>query len=326
MKNLRRSLSLLLALALMLGASVALAEDSSPKIGILQYVEHAALDSAREGFVQALMENGYEAVVETIDTKNASGDNATLQLMAEQFATGDYDLVLGIATPAVQALLTAIADKPILGTAVTDYASSGLVVSNDAPGGNLTGTSDMNPVDKQIDLLVQLVPDAKTIGILYTSSEINSEIQAEMAQQEAEAKGLSVVVKTISAVGEVQQAVESLIGQIDALYIPTDNICASSMAVISSVANPAGLPVIVGEENMCNEGGLATIGLNYTKLGYQTGLMAIRILEEGANPAEMPIETLADADVYLNQVTADEIGLTFPQELIDAASNIVTAE
>lgn len=184
----------------------------------------------------------------------------------------------------------------------------------------------MNPVDKQIDLLMQLVPDAKTIGVLYTSSEVNSEIQAKMAEQEAARYSLGVVTKTISAVGEVQQAVESLVGQVDALYIPTDNICASAMAVIASVANPAKLPVIVGEENMCNEGGLATIGLNYTKLGYQTGMMAVRILKDGANPAEMPIEGLGDADVYLNQVTADEVGIVFPQELVDAAVNIVKAE
>lgn len=324
MKNARRILGLLLSLMLVLGTTVALADEGSVKIGILQYVEHAALDSATEGFKQALKENGYEDV--TIDYKNASGDNATLQLMAEQFASGDYDVLLGVATPAVQALLTAVSDKPILGTAVTDYVSAGLVASNEAPGANLTGTSDMNPVDKQIDLLMQLVPDAKTIGVLYTSSEVNSEIQAKMAEQEAARYSLGVVTKTISAVGEVQQAVESLVGQVDALYIPTDNICASAMAVIASVANPAKLPVIVGEENMCNEGGLATIGLNYTKLGYQTGMMAVRILKDGANPAEMPIEGLGDADVYLNQVTADEVGIVFPQELVDAAVNIVKAE
>lgn len=324
MKNARRILGLLLSLMLVLGTTAALADEGSVKIGILQYVEHAALDSATEGFKQALKENGYEDV--TIDYKNASGDNATLQLMAEQFASGDYDVLLGVATPAVQALLTAVSDKPILGTAVTDYVSAGLVASNEAPGANLTGTSDMNPVDKQIDLLMQLVPDAKTIGVLYTSSEINSEIQAKMAEEEAARYNLNVVPKTISAVGEVQQAVESLVGQVDALYIPTDNICASAMAVIASVANPAKLPVIVGEENMCNEGGLATIGLNYTKLGYQTGMMAVRILKDGANPAEMPIEGLGDADVYLNQVTADEVGIVFPQELVDAAVNIVKAE
>ena len=324
MKNARRILGLLLSLMLVLGTTAALADEGSVKIGILQYVEHAALDSATEGFKQALKENGYEDV--TIDYKNASGDNATLQLMAEQFASGDYDVLLGVATPAVQALLTAVSDKPILGTAVTDYVSAGLVASNEAPGANLTGTSDMNPVDKQIDLLMQLVPDAKTIGVLYTSSEVNSEIQAKMAEQEAARYSLGVVTRTISAVGEVQQAVESLVGQVDALYIPTDNICASAMAVIASVANPAKLPVIVGEENMCNEGGLATIGLNYTKLGYQTGMMAVRILKDGANPAEMPIEGLGDADVYLNQVTADEVGIVFPQELVDAAVNIVKAE
>ena len=325
MKNLRRTLGIMLSLMLVLAATAGLADDSSVKIGILQYVEHAALDAATDGFKQALLENGYAE--DSFDYKNASGDNATLQLMAEQFAAGDYDLVLGVATPAVQALLTAMGeDKPVLGTAVTDYVSAGLVASDEVPGGNLSGTSDMNPVDKQIDLIMQLVPEAKTIGILYTSSEVNSEIQAKLAEEEAQRYNLTVVTKTISAVGEVQQAVESLVGQVDALYIPTDNICASAMAVISSVANPAKLPVIVGEENMCNEGGLATIGLNYTKLGHQTGEMALRILKDGANPGEMPIEGLSDADVYLNQITADEVGITFPQELIDAAVNIVKGE
>ncbi len=226
----------------------------------------------------------------------------------------------------MQSLSAATSTIPILGTAVTDYVGANLIAANDAPGINVSGTTDMNPIDKQLDLLFQLVPEAKTIGICYTSNEPNSKIQADIAKADLEGRGYTVIVKTITAVGEVQQAVESMVGQVDAVYIPTDNVFASAMPVVASVAEPAKLPVIVGEESMCKSGALATVGLNYYNLGYQTGEMAARILLDGANPAEMPIETQDSADVSLNQTNASLIGITFPEEVVAKAVNVFWGE
>lgn len=322
MKTLKKALALALCAIMTLSSAAVLADDVI-NIGILQFVEHNALDAARVGFINALADNGYvDGETIKIDYQNASGDQATTQLMAEQLVNSS-DLILGIATPVMQALAGLTQELPLMGTAVTDYVAAGLVASNEAPGLNVSGTTDMNPIDLQIELALKLVPDAKTIGILYTSSEVNSEIQANIAKAEAEAKGLTVLVKTVSALNEVQQAMESLVGQVEVVYIPTDNIFASSMTVVASVAKDAKLPVVCSEENMVHAGGLATIGLNYEKLGYQTGVQAAKILKGEAEPSTMPIEGSTEADMILNQTTANEIGLTFSQELVDAAVAIV---
>jgi putative ABC transport system substrate-binding protein len=316
---------LILALCLLIVlAPCALAADAAESytVGILQYVEHPALDASRDSFLKALADNGFvEGENLTVNVLNASGDPAATQLMAGQLAQGGNQLLLGIATPAVQALSAQTDTIPILGVAVTDYVAAGLIASNDAPGINISGTTDMNPVDLQIALIKQLTPEAKTVGICYTSNEPNSQIQADLAQAEAEKLGLTVVTKTITAVGEVQQAVESLASQVDAIYLPTDNVLASAISVVSEVAIANKIPVIVGEANMCEGGGLITVGLDYSKLGYQTGNMALRVLKEGANPAEMPIESIADADLSINLTTAELIGITIPQDLLDKMVN-----
>lgn len=310
----KKWIALGMALLVLTGATeFAAAEEKTAKIGILQYVEHSALDSATKGFKDCLIENGYPE--SCFELQNPSADNATLQLMAGQFAQGDYDLLLGVATPAVQALAAVISDKPILGTAVTDYVGAGIVASNDAPSINVSGTSDMNPIEDQLALLVKLAPSAKSIGILYTSSEDNSLLQANLAKELAEKMGLSVTVKTISAVGDLQQACEAIVGGIDALYIPTDNVIASAMEIVSSVCEPAKIPVICGESNMVMAGGTATYGLDYYNLGYQTGEMAIRILEQGAQPASMPIEYLSNAVLSLNMDNIAAIGLELPEDV-----------
>ena len=322
MKNGSKWLALLMCVSLVMGFSCgALADEAPIKVGILQYVEHAALDEAARGFIDALKAQGLVDGENAIITlQNASGDSATLSLMANQLVLDGNSLLLGIATPAVQVLSGETGDIPILGTAVTDYVGAGLIAANDAPGVNVSGTTDMNPIDLQIALIKEMFPDAQTLGICYTSNEPNSQIQADIAKIEAEKLGMTVLVKTISAVGEVQQAVESMVGQVDALYIPTDNIFASAATVVGDIAVEAKLPVVTGEENMCREGGLATVGLNYYNLGYQTGLMAARVLLESANPAEMPIESLSEANLCLNLTTAELIGFEFSQKLMDEAT------
>ena len=285
-------------------------------IGIIQLVEHVALDSAREGFINALKDNGYvDGQNVTIDIQNAQGDQSNLSTISDRFVSNKVDHKLGIATPAVQAIAGKTTEIPILGTAVTDYVVAKLVDSNEAPGGNVSGTTDMNPVKEQIDLLVKLVPDAKTVGVLYNSSEDNSILQAKMAKEAIEALGLSYVEVTVTNTNEVQQATQSIVERCDAIYIPTDNTFASSMPVVHGVTSQSKTPVICGESGMVRSGGLATLGINYYDLGYQTGLMAIRILKGEAEPATMPIESASGFDFAINGKVAEEIGIEIPDDL-----------
>ena len=297
--------------------------DAPKKIGILQLVEHDALDAAREGFLAALAEGGYEDGRNvTIDFQNAQNDQSNLKTMSQKFVNDKNDLILAIATPAAQSVATETTEIPILGTAITDYAEAGLVESNEAPNGNLSGTSDKTPVKEQFDLLKQILPEAKTVGIMYNSSEANSEIQAKMAEEAAKALGLSCEFATVTTTNDITQAVQSLVGKADVLYIPTDNTFASAMASVASVTNDAKLPVIVGEVGMCSGGGLATLGINYYTLGEQTGKMAIRVLE-GEDISKMPIEYTDNADLCINLDIAKEINVTIPQSILDSASIII---
>lgn len=283
------------------------------KIGIIQLTQHAALDAACEGFVEGINAAGLHA---EIDVQNAQGEQAICSTIATKFVNDGVDLIMAIATPAAQAAAQATKDIPILVTAVTDPVSAGLVASNDAPGGNVSGTSDMNPVAEQVDLLVKLAPAAKTVGIMYNSSEDNSIIQASMARAALEAKGLTVVELTVSASNEVQAVAQSAIGKVDALYLPTDNLMADTVATISMVATPAGIPIICGESNMVNGGGLATYGISYKQLGLQTAAQAVKILAEGADIAAMPIEFCnADLELTINQDIATQLGITIPADL-----------
>ena len=289
------------------------------KIGVIQLVEHPALDASYQGFVDALADAGYvDGENISIDFQNGQGEQANCQTIATQFANEDMDMILSIATPAAQAAANAIKDIPIMITAVTDPADAKLVESNEHPGGNVTGTSDLTPVREQFDLMVRLLPAVKTVAILYTSSETNSVFQANMAKEAAAALGLEVVEATVSASNEIQQVVESVMDSVDAIYIPTDNTFANAMATVTMVTEPAQMPVIVGEEGMVDNGGLATIGINYYNLGYQTGEMAVRVLKDGADPADMPIEYLEDVSVTINTEIADSIGVEIPEDLAEA--------
>ena len=295
-------------------------KDRLPRVGIVQLAEHAALDSACEGFIAALAENGFvDGETVEIDLQNAQGDQSNLSTIGERFLGEKVDLILAIATPAAQAMAGKTTEIPILATAVTDYESAKLVNSNAAPGGNVSGTTDMNPIKEQIALIVQLAPDTKTIGCIYNGGEDNSVLQAGIAKAEIEALGLDYEEITVTSTNDVQQAMQTLVGKCDAIYIPTDNTLASSMPVVAGVANEAKIPVICGESGMVDNGGLATLGINYYNLGHQTGLMAVRILKEGANIAEMPIESLTEFDYRINAATAETIGLKIPDELAQYA-------
>lgn len=285
-------------------------------IGISQYAEHVALDSAREGFIDALKDNGYvEGENVTFDIQNAQGDQSNLSTISDRFVGNKVDLVLAIATPAAQSIAGKTTEIPILATAITDFVEARLVDSNEAPGKNVTGTTDMNPIKEQIDLLVKLVPDAKTIGVIYTASEPNSVVQAAIAKESIENLGLNYTEVTVTNTNDVQQATQSLVDQCDAIYIPTDNILASAMPTVYGVTAETKTAVVCGETGMVSNGGLATLGINYYDLGYQTGKMAISILKGEANPAYMPIQTPAGYDFAINGTIAEEFGIEIPSDL-----------
>lgn len=302
------------------GSQAGTSGDKTYNIGIVQLVEHNALDAANKGFVDGLKERGFEEGKNlTIDRQNAQADQSNLQNIAQRFVSAKMDLICAIATPAAQTVANATHDIPIVGTAITDYVGAKLAKSNEKPGGNVTGTSDMNPVKDQIDLLLKLKPTAKTIGVIYCSSEVNSEVQVKAMQEYAASKGLTVKVATISTVNDIQQAAQSLVGSVDAFYEPTDNVIASAMPTLMDITNAAKIPVICGEPNEVKAGGLATYGVDYYKLGVQTGHMAADILEGKAKPADMAIEMPKDLRITINKKNAAAIGITIPDELLKDA-------
>lgn len=290
------------------GAKKASADGKEYKIGVLQLVQHSALDSANKGFFAALDDAGVKYVA---DQQNASGEQSNCQTIAEKLVNDGSDLILTIATPAAQTVAGVTSEIPIILTAVTDPAESGLVADNNAPGGNVTGTSDLTPVKEQIDLLQQLIPDAKSVGILFCSAESNSEIQAQMAREALDAAGIEHKDYTVSNSNEIQTVVESMIGKVDAIYAPTDNVIAAGMATVAMVANDNNIPVICGEGGMVEAGGLATYGIDYYQLGYLAGQQAIQILVDGVSPAEIPIGYLPaeKCELKINDETAKTLGI-----------------
>ncbi len=277
-------------------------------VGVIQLTEHVALDAANKGFCDGLKEEGIDA---KIDQQNAQGDQSACDTIASKFVNDKKDLVLAIATPAAQAIAGKTEDIPICITAVTDPAEAGLVDSNDKPGTNVTGTSDLTPIKEQISLLKQLIPDCKTVGILYNSAEDNSLFQAEIAKKEIEENSMTYKVYTVSNSNEIQTVVESMVGKVDAIYIPTDNMIAAGMSTVSMVATENKIPCIVGESGMVDNGGLATYGIDYYNLGKKTAKMAAKILKGEASPEDMPIEYLdaAKCELQVNEEIAKELGI-----------------
>lgn len=321
MKNLNKIMAVALVLVLAMamagcGGSSSPTGAIPPRVGVLQYVQHDALDAATNGFRNALTDGGYISGQTIIFLEqNAQGDTNNCSTIADQFISDRVDLVLAVATPAVQAMAGKTTEIPILGTAVTDYVVANLADSNEVPGGNVSGTSDMNPIKEQIDLLVRLAPATKTVGVLYTSSEDNSVLQAGIAKGVIEALGMEYVEVTVNNSNDVQQAVQSIVTKCDAIYIPTDNTFASAMPLVYGVTVASKTPVIVGERGQVENGGLATLGINYYDLGYQTGLMALEILKNGADISTMPIQTATEFEYCINGTVAQEIGIEIPADL-----------
>ena len=275
---------------------------------MLQLTEHPALDASNKGFVDALDEAG---ITYNIDQQNAQNDQSACQTIAHKLVNDGNDLILAIATPAAQAVAGATDEIPIVGTAITDFASAGLVQSNDKPGKNVTGSSDLTPVADQFDLLVKLLPQAKTVGVLYCTAESNSDVQVKLADQAAANHGLKLVRYSVSSSNEIQQVVESMVGKVDVVYTPTDNTIAAGMTTVTMITNDNKLPTICGEEGMVDNGGLATYGINYEELGKLAGQMAVKILKGESKPADMAIEHLDASKCTLktNEETAKKLGI-----------------
>ncbi len=289
------------------------------KIGIVQIVEHPALDSAREGFLETLKENGYEAGKNlTVDYQNAQGDQSILQSITQKFSSSGLDLVLAIATPSAQAMASASTDIPILITAVTDPVEAKLVNSMDKPGKNVTGTTDMNPIKEQFELMKTLVPTVKKVGVIYNAGEVNSQVQVAIAKEVAAGLGLEIIEATVTTSADVLQASQSLIGKVDTIYVPTDNMVVSAAQSVVQVSHKNKIPIISGESSVVDKGALATIGINYKNLGQQTGEMALRVFK-GEKPQDMPIEAQKDFDTVLNQSAIDLFGITVPEDILKKA-------
>ena len=283
--------------------------DDSKTIGVLQLVQHNSLDATYKGFKEGLAENGYkEGDNLTINYQNAQNNQDNLKSMSEKLVKDQPDLLLWIATPAAQSLLNETTTIPITVTAVTDLEKAHLVSSNDKPGGNVTGTTDMVPIEKQIELLLQIVPKAKTIGIMYNNGEANSKIQGDLAEKTLKKAGVKVKVLTANSTNDVQQVTKSLAKDVDGIYIPTDNTFASAASVIGEVAKETKTPIVAGSVDQVKEGGLATVGIDYEELGRQTGEMAAKILD-GKKPSELPVESADDLSLYVNKDMAKALGI-----------------
>ena len=292
------------------------------KIGIVQIVEHPSLDTIREACVAQLAKDGFkdgENIV--IDYQNAQNDQTNLKTICQKFANNKYDMIIAIATPSAQAAVGETSDIPIVFSACTDPVGSGLVTNLEKPGKNVTGTSDAVSAEKIMELAKRITPEIKTIGALYSSSETNSISVVNNLKEYAQKNGMTVVEATITNSSEAQQAASSLAGKVDAMFSPIDNTVASAMPIVAQVANKAKIPFYVGADSMVKDGGLATYGINYTVLGQETANMAAEILN-GKKPGDIAVKTMTDIDIYINQATADAIGIKIPEDVKKEAKEI----
>lgn len=291
-------------------------------IGIIQLAEHDALDSTRKGFIDGLAKEGFKDGENIkITYKNAQGEKSSVETIANKLVNDKSDLIFAIATPAAQAVAQKTQDIPIVVSAVTDPAYAKLVKSNENPGTNVTGTSDLTPVADQIKLLKEMIPNAQKVAILYANDEDNSRLQADLAKKAIEAEGMKWQDATVSDLSQIQQVVQSLVGKVDAIYIPTDNTIAEGMTTVSMITNKNGIPTIVGERALVVKGGLATKGVDYYQLGYSAGLQAAKILRNEAKPANMPIEYMSEdqLELVINQSVADQLKIDIPKALLEKA-------
>lgn len=300
------------------------AKQKLPTVGVLQFVSHPALDQIYKGIQTGLKENGYkDGENMQIVFQNGQADQSKLATMSQQLIQEKKsDVLIGIATPAAQALANTTSEIPIILGAITDPVSAGLVADDQKPGGNITGVSDKSPVAAQFDLAMEIMPKSKKVGILYASSEENSKYQVEEAKKVAEEKGLAVKTFAVPSSNEIAQTVQVMTSEVDFIYIPTDNTIANAMQTVVSEANKTKTPIIPSVDTMVEQGGLATVGINQFDLGVQTGKMAADVLSGKAKPETTPIYTFKTGDIIINQKQAEKLGISIPENIKSNATII----
>jgi len=284
-------------------------------VGICQLVQHVALDAATEGFMAALEEELPGQV--TFDNQNASNDIPMCSTIVNQFVAADVDLIMANATPALQAASAATIDIPILGTSVTEYGvAMGIDNFSGTVGGNVSGTSDLAPLSEQAAMVKEWFPDAKNVGLLYCSAEANSQYQVDVVKTELEALGYTCAFYSFSDSNDLAAVTEKAVAESDVIYVPTDNTVAANTGIIDNICQPAGIPVIAGEEGICGGCGVATLSISYYDLGYGTGKMAAKILTGEADISTMPIEYAPQFTKKYNPTICEALGLTAPADYI----------
>ncbi|HEM4287878.1 TPA: ABC transporter substrate-binding protein [Streptococcus suis] len=293
------------------------------KIGVLQFVTHDSLDEIYKGIKAGLEEGGYSTTDNLdIDFMNAEADQSQVQTMSKKLVDNGNELLIGIATPAAQGLANATTELPIIMGAVTDPVGANLVKDLKHPGGNITGVSDQTPVADAVSLIKEITPDAKTIGVLYSSNEDNSKIQVAEFKAAAEKAGYTVLEYAVASSNELAATVEVATSKADVLFTPVDNTVASAFSTVVSVANKTKTPIFTSVEDMVEGGGIASVTLSQYDLGVATGKMAAKILD-GANPADTPVQIFNEGTVVVNQKVAKELGISLSEEIINKASKVI---
>ncbi|HEM3458679.1 tryptophan ABC transporter substrate-binding protein [Streptococcus suis] len=299
------------------------ASSEKVKIGVLQFVTHDSLDEIYKGIKAGLEEGGYSTTDNLeIDFMNAEGDQSQVQTMSKKLVDNGNELLIGIATPAAQGLANATTELPIIMGAVTDPVGANLVTDLKNPGGNITGVSDQTPVADAVSLIKEITPDAKTIGVLYSSNEDNSKIQVAEFKAAAEEAGYTVLEYAVASSNEIAATVEVASSKADVLFTPVDNTVASAFSTVVSVANKTKTPIFTSVEDMVEGGGIASVTLSQYDLGVATGKMAAKILD-GANPANTPVQIFNEGTVVVNQKVAKELGITLSDDVISKASKVI---
>lgn len=308
--------------ATLASSSTVYAEKETYTIGIEQFAEHGSLDNCREGFLEGLAEEGLvEGENLTVEYKNAAADMGTAGQISDSFVSSDVDLLCGIATPSAQSCFNAAMDKeiPVIYTAVTDPLAAELADEEGNPVGEITGTSDKLPIQQQLEMIRTMLPEAETIGILYTTSEANSESAIKEYEALAEEYDFTIETAGITATADIPLAAQGLLEKVDCITNLTDNTVVSSLPAILEMANEAKIPVFGSEIEQVKIGCLAAQGLDYVELGRQTGKMAAQVLKGEKKASELPYETIEEASLYINEKTAENLGIEIPSELKDSA-------
>lgn len=292
-------------------------------LGISQFVEHPALDATKQGILDALADNGYkDGELLDVDFRTSQANFDTALSIAQKFVGDQRDIIVAIATPSAQAAVQAAdGNIPVVFAAVTDPVAAGLVESNEAPGGMVTGTSDQVPMDQQVGLIKKFIPDVQTIGVIYSSAEVNSNVQVDAVTAAAGKLGIEVVKAGITTGSEVQQGTQSLVGKVDAIFIPTDNTVVSAFEGVLKVAQDNGIPIFASDVDTVERGAVATYGMDYYQMGYQTGEIVFQIIN-GEDPSNIPVQTSNEIDLVINLDAASKFGLEVSDDLKNEAKEL----